>query len=292
MAVLLAVGLPAVPSASEEKLPRAPLPVGSATERASTWLDLLEANVEDGGEPLVVVTLERDRRRVEADVDLARQVLGPARFTVLALPGGPLATAFVAESLWEWRLQGDGPTPVEVLGIAPRLSAVLLDVGVVDSVAHLDLGGLTVRHQMVSYMPSRTPFLVRLSPGPLEVRRARAGAEVAALLGAREEVGAVRVLAAGGGSVPPALAGALTGSGLAVPPVEPDTGELAAFWRSPTSVELVVAPVDVPGWWHVCMLRTLHDQLYREPWVCDWCGQWVLSDRARCDFCHQAVTTA
>lgn len=276
---VLTVGLPTLPSTTgATAMTAAPLPDGTASEQAEQWLDLVDG-LQHEHDVVIVVTSAVHQRVVEAGVAFARQALDSTLLTVLPLAAGPLGAAVVAHTLWD-EVEAGRLEVAGVLRLGPLLLADTLDVAVLSSVARLDLPGLTLGHQVVSYLPGRTPFLVRMSPSPVAVVRGRE-AEARELL-APPVHGPLRAVVMGEGPLDGPVAAWLATQPLTVPAVLDDPGELVAFWQDRAVHEVVVLPADLVAW---STGLVLHDDRSR----CDWCGQLVPYAAAACTFCRQAA---
>lgn len=274
---IVTAGLPELPRAGA--VPRSlPVPASLPAATQSSWFDVLEEDLAAG--PVVVVCLAPAAAQTTRAVSVARQLLETSQITVVPVPGAPLAAAVAACAAAEATAAG-ALASGDVARFVTAAVAGVIDVGVVSSVADLDLPGLSLSHHVASYLPGKTQFLVQMTPVQ-QVERLRSDTvpqgEALTLLAP----GTWTATAMGSGSLPVSLVGWLQARGLAHPAVLPADEAMTTWWRSTTALELVLHPTSGPEW-----ARHVLAAGRGATATCDWCGAHGVI--GVCQFCGQQL---
>ena len=254
---------------------------GRVKPSVDPWYDVLAAVVDEGD----VLVLARTAEAVSVRRRLARvrTLLATERLALVPLPLAPLAAGVLAQAV-AGALAGGMLAPAQVPLAVRDAVARCLDLGVVRRVSDLDLPSLTVRHQLRSYLPWSSRFVVQVAPTMAVGHLAGKDQQVRGDPIRLPQFECLRALTAGS-ALPPAVQGVLDAASVTAQVVsQPALASLLErAWRDASASELVVAPARDEEW-----LAAVQPSAVLT--ACGWCGRARVGES--CLFCRESLAPA
>ncbi len=238
--------------------------VGRARPTTDPWLDVLAAAVEEGD--VLVLARGAEAHAVRRRLARVQTLLATERIALVSVPLAPLAAGVLADAVARAVAAG-ALVPAQVPAAVAHAAGSCLDLGVVATVARIDVPEVGVWHQLRSYLPWTSRFVVRVAPTAGLGHLAAKDGEVRGLdltLPGEQELRAVTA----GVELPPALQQLLDATGVSAADLgRPEIGPLLrAAWAQDGATELVVRPASDQGWLGLGAEPTALT-------TCTWCGR-------------------
>ncbi|HET8615212.1 MAG TPA: hypothetical protein VFL94_06775 [Actinomycetales bacterium] len=257
---------------------------GRTKQSVDPWYDVLGSVVDEAD--VLVLVRSPHASAVRRRLARVRSLLDTDRIAMVDVPVGPLAAGVLADAVARGLLSGR-LVPAQVPAAVRHAADLCLDVGVVRRVSDLDLPSVTLAHQLRSYLPWSSRFVVSLAPtlavGHLAAHDTQLRGPEPAL---PQASGPLRALTAGT-PLPAALLTLLQRAGLEAEVVQQPAlhALLADAWADPGCAELVVMPAHDDEWLGTGVLPATAACTWcdrpRTSTACLFCGEWAGADEAR-----------